>query len=141
MNSLDSIYNTRIIFVIIYLVIDSLYVFNSKDYYKKFIGRVQSKPQNFEKKGIYSAIGLSYIFLMVGWFILVSERLSKHSTVLDILRITIPYALVVYGVFNGTLFVMFDKWDVNVSLRDTLWGVTSISILSIIYVQSLKIIS
>lgn len=33
---------------------------------------------------------------------------------------------------------MFKDWDINVALRDTIWGVSSISLISIAYVYFSK---
>jgi uncharacterized membrane protein len=130
----------RLLFAVLYFVVDTTYVYSSSSYYQKYIKRVQKEPQDITKKGFYLSAGIAYIFLCVGWWIFISERLTKNSSLYDILRLTIPYSLAIYGVFNTTLYVMFKDWDMNVALRDTLWGVSSITLISIAYVYFSKTI-
>lgn len=131
------IQSLRLLIVSIYLIVDVSYVVLSKNYYEGYIKKIQNSGYA-NKSGIYVSAFAAYIFLGIGWWILVAERLSKDSSIYDILRITLPYSLVIYGVFNATLFVMFDKWDHKILLRDTLWGVSNIVIISMLYVFSLQ---
>lgn len=129
--------NLRLIIVSLYLIIDVAYVVLSKSYYEGYIKQIQNSGYA-NKPGIYVSALSAYLLLGIAWWILVAERLTKNSSLYDILRITIPYSLVIYGVFNATLFVMFDKWDYKIVLRDTLWGVSNIVIISSLYVYSLQ---
>lgn len=127
----------RLLIVSLYLLIDIAYVISSKNYYEGYIKRIQNSGYS-SKAGVYLSAVVAYLLLGFGWWILVAERLSKESSIYEILRITIPYSLVIYGVFNATLFVMFDKWDTKIVLRDTLWGVSNIVFISMLYVYSLQ---
>lgn len=127
----------RLLIVSLYLIIDIAYVISSKNYYEGYIKLIQNSGYS-SKSGVYLSAVAAYILLGFGWWILVAERLSKESSIYEILRITIPYSLVIYGVFNATLFVMFDKWDTKIVLRDTLWGVSNIVFISMLYVYSLQ---
>lgn len=127
----------RLLVVSLYLIIDVSYVLLSKSYYESYIKSIQNSGYS-SKPGIYISALSAYLLLGIGWWILVAERLTKNSSLYDILRITIPYSLVIYGVFNATLFVMFDKWDSKIVLRDTLWGVSNIVVISLLYVYSLQ---
>jgi hypothetical protein len=127
----------RLLIVSLYLIIDIAYVISSKNYYEGYIKLIQNSGYS-SKAGVYLSAVVAYLLLGFGWWILVAERLSKESSIYEILRITIPYSLVIYGVFNATLFVMFDKWDTKIVLRDTLWGVSNIVLISMLYVYSLQ---
>ncbi len=127
----------RLLIVSLYLIIDIAYVISSKNYYEGYIKLIQNSGYS-SKAGVYLSAVVAYLLLGFGWWILVAERLSKESSIYEILRITIPYSLVIYGVFNATLFVMFDKWDTKIVLRDTLWGVSNIVFISMLYVYSLQ---
>ncbi len=127
----------RLLIVSLYLLIDIAYVISSKNYYEGYIKLIQNSGYS-SKAGVYLSAVVAYLLLGFGWWILVAERLSKESSIYEILRITIPYSLVIYGVFNATLFVMFDKWDTKIVLRDTLWGVSNIVFISMLYVYSLQ---
>jgi uncharacterized membrane protein len=129
----------RLFIVSLYLIIDIAYVISSKNYYEGYIKLIQNSGYS-SKAGVYISAVVAYVLLGFGWWILVAERLSKESSIYEILRITIPYSLVIYGVFNATLFVMFDKWDTKIVLRDTLWGVSNIVFISMLYVYSLQYI-
>lgn len=127
----------RWLVVFFYLVFDFVYVFLSRNYYESHVRKIQNKGYS-TKTGVYISAGLAYVFLAVGWWILVAERLNKQTTIYELLRITLPYSLVIFGVFNTTLYVMFDAWDARIAIRDTVWGISSITLTSLLYLYLVK---
>jgi hypothetical protein len=47
--------------------------------------------------------------------------------------LAVVFALIVHGVFNGTVYAMFDGWDWPAMLRDVAWGVVWIPALTLAY--------
>lgn len=127
----------KLLFVVIYLVVDIVYVSLSRNYYGYYVKKIQGSDMKYSNANLISAI-LSYTILGFGWLIFIANKIKPSTKYLEILPFTILYGLVIYGVFNTTLFVMFDKWDIYVSIRDTMWGVSWISIVSLIYLNVLK---
>ena len=127
----------RWLVVLLYLVVDIGYVFLSRTYYESHVRKIQNKGYS-TKAGVYVSAVLAYVFLAVGWWILVAERLNKQMTIYELLRITLSYSLVIFGVFNTTLYVMFDAWDARIAIRDTVWGISSITLMSLLYLYLIK---
>lgn len=127
----------KLLFVIIYLVVDIIYVSMSRSYYGSYVKKIQGSDMKYSNANLISAI-LSYSILGLGWFIFIANKIKTTTTYLELLPFTILYGLVIYGVFNTTLFVMFDKWDIFISIRDTIWGVSWITSISFIYLTVLK---
>jgi hypothetical protein len=127
----------RWLVVFFYLVFDFVYVFLSRNYYEGHVRKIQNKGYS-TKTGVYISAILAYVFLALGWWILVAERLNKQTTIYELLRITLPYSLVIFGVFNTTLYVMFDAWDARIAIRDTVWGISSITFTSLLYLYLVK---
>ena len=91
----------------------------SRSYYGSYVKKIQGSDMKYSNANLISAI-LSYSILGLGWFIFIANKIKTTTTYLELLPFTILYGLVIYGVFNTTLFVMFDKWDIFISIRDTL---------------------
>jgi len=126
-----------IILLIVLFVVDILYISMSRGYYGSYpTGRKYRKYRN-AKTAMESPI-FSYIILGAGWFIFIANKIKPSTTYLEILPFTVLYGLIVYGVFNTTLFVLTDKWDIYVSIIDTIWGVLLITTMALIYLTVLK---
>jgi uncharacterized membrane protein len=121
----------------IYLAVDITYVVLSRGYYNEVVKKIQGAPMNIKRDSYIVAI-ISYAILTIGWIVLVANRLSAKSNWDELLPTAVMYGLAVYGVFNATLYVMFKNWDYAVSIRDTLWGVSWITVSAAIYLYLLK---
>lgn len=121
----------------IYLAVDITYVVLSRGYYNAVVKNIQGFPMEIRWDS-YVVAAISYAILTLGWIILVANRLSPTSTWYELLPTAVIYGLTVYGIFNATLYVMFKNWDYKVSIRDTLWGVSWITLSGAIYLYLLK---
>lgn len=129
--------DTKNIFLFLYLAVDILYVLSSRGYYSEVVKRIQGSPIIAKVNSLYIA-GLSYLLLGLGWWLLVATPTTSKSSYKEVLLRAVVYALAVYGVFNATLYVMFTGWDWSVALRDTLWGVSWITVVSLAYLWFLR---
>ena len=62
--------------------------------------------------------------------------IKKKNLFNQCLRIGFSFGIVVYGVYDYTCGTIFEKWDFNLALIDTIWGgilYTISSYLGIIY--------
>lgn len=127
----------KYVFVAIYILVDFLYVFLSTPFYNIAISNIQGHPMKMKEYSYLSAL-LSYTILGLGWLMIVANRISSSSSYSEIVAMAVIYGLVIYGVFNTTLYIMFSRWDTWVALRDTMWGVGWITLLSLGYLYTLK---
>jgi uncharacterized membrane protein len=127
----------KYLFVLIYVIVDIVYITLSASFYSKTVENIQGKPITL-KPSSYVSLVLAYVILGFGWMFIVANRLNEKSTYLEALFIAFIYAITVYGVFNTTLYVLFDKWDIITALRDTTWGVVCITTISLIYLIVIK---
>jgi uncharacterized membrane protein len=119
-------------FVIIYVIIDIVYITVSAPFYSKTVENIQGTPIVL-KPSSYVSLVLAYVILGIGWLFIVANRLDAKSTYRDAVFVAFMYAITVYGVFNTTLYVLFDKWDIVTALRDTTWGLVCIISLTLVY--------
>lgn len=96
---------------IVFVFIDSIYLYLIKDYFNNQIKLVQGSTIKMN----YLATLLCYIFLIFGinYFIFQPNRSIQDAFLLGIL---------IYGVFETTNMALFSKWSWLTVLIDTLWG-------------------
>lgn len=129
--------NIAYLFVAIYLAVDVLYITIAKPVYNKVVKKIQGKEMSLKKNSYLVAV-LSYIILGLGWLFFVANTISATTTFVELLQRAVMYGLVVYGVFNTTLYVMLENWDAIISIRDTVWGVGWITTISCAYLIFLR---
>lgn len=129
--------DVKFIFVLIYIIIDIAYITLSADFYSNVVKNIQGKPIILTPSS-YVSLVLAYIILAFGWMFIVANRINYKTSYTSALFIAFMYAITVYGVFNTTLYVLFEKWDIFTALRDTSWGVTCITSLTLAYTLVIK---
>ena len=97
--------------VIIFVVLDSIYLHLIKNYFTNQIRLVQGSSIKMN----YFATIICYILLVFGinYFIIKPHR-SVHDAFL--------LGLVIYGVYETTNMALFSKWSWLTVIIDTLWG-------------------
>jgi uncharacterized membrane protein len=126
----------RLLFAVLYLALDLVYVFLSKSYYENVAKSIQGKgfPPSRWLGGV-----LAYVALVVGWWFFATTLAHQFvqekgwSPFLAGAAAGALYGAVVYGVFNGTVYVMFEGYTHRVFLRDVSWGIFSASLITAIY--------
>lgn len=96
---------------IIFVLVDSIYLFLSKNYFKKQVFDVQKSQIQLR---IIPTV-LCYIALIFGiyYFILREKKSWKEAFLLGI---------VIYAVYETTNYAIFKQWKLKTVLMDTLWG-------------------
>jgi uncharacterized membrane protein len=130
----------KYIFVVLYVIIDIIYITVSAPFYSKTVQNIQGTPITMRPSS-YIALVLAYIILGLGWMFIVANSINKKTSYSKVIFIALVFALSVYGVFNTTLYVLFDNWDIITALRDTLWGCVCITTLSVVYRYAISISS
>jgi len=129
--------NYRIIFAVIYILIDLLYVYLSKGVYDNAVAAVQGGPMPTGITRIIAAVG-AWTCMAVGWYFLTTSLVDKWvSSGMSPLRAGalagFINGIVVIGTFNLTLHAMFIKYGAAIMTRDMLWGIGWVTVLTIIY--------
>ena len=114
---------------IVFLLLDIIWkglIMNSK--YLILIKEIQGQSLEFKPL----ATLLAYLFLIFGMYYFIIMRMKRYFDILNILSLSIPFGLTVYGVFEFTTACMLKKWDYFTAFNDILWGCFICSISSII---------
>jgi uncharacterized membrane protein len=100
-----------LIVAIIFIIIDSIYLYLSSNYFSNQIKIIQGSPI---KMNLLATL-LCYILLIFGinYFIIKPKRSIQDAFLLGI---------VIYGVFETTNMALFAKWSWLTVIMDTLWG-------------------
>jgi uncharacterized membrane protein len=96
---------------LVMLGLDAVYLSMIKKSYLQQIENIQSTKPIVNMVGVF----LSYSFLVFGinYFIL-----QKKASLLD----AFLFGIVIYGVYDATVYALFTKWSINLAIIDTLWG-------------------
>jgi uncharacterized membrane protein len=98
---------------IVFIMIDSVYLYFIKDFFTSQIKLIQGSPIIINS---YAMI-ICYIILIfaMNYFIIIPNR-----SILD----AFLFGLIIYGVYETTNMALFSKWSWTTVLIDTLWGGT-----------------
>jgi uncharacterized membrane protein len=96
---------------IIFVLLDSCYLYLIKNYFDKQIKSVQGSPIQIN----YIGAIITYIILIFGinYFILEKKRSVKEAMLLG---------FVIYGVYEFTNLAIIKKWNFLTTILDTAWG-------------------
>lgn len=94
----------------------------SRGMYQETIKNIQKNKLNIK---ILPAI-FTYPLIAFGIckFVL-SNDTSNEKGILGLM-----FGFVIYGIYNGTNYAIFDNWSLETSIKDTLWGTTLFGIVS-----------
>lgn len=111
--NIDLFYNFKsiILTTIIFLILDGGYLYIMRN---KFNNLVES-IQNSKLKLKITPIVFCYIFLIIIFYYFI---IYKNASSLDAFLL----GLLTYGVYETTNMAIFNKWNINYVILDTLWG-------------------
>lgn len=110
-----------------YLMMDFIWIRSNFTMYNNSVMKIQNKPIVFRMIPAVIAYGL-LVLNIVYILIPLTKKLSnvKRSLIFAL------SGLVIYGVYNATTYAIIEKYPLHVAIIDTLWGLFSHLILSII---------
>lgn len=123
-----------IITTILFMAVDAPYLYLNADMYKKKTLAISGKDYT---KRYYSAV-IVYLALALGIVVLVLPRIrntsntSLQNRIQDAVLYGGAFGLASYAIFDFTMHFMFEKWDLGVSIMDSLWGGVLCSIVTFI---------
>lgn len=134
--------NLPILFVSIYILVDIVYVSLSKGFYGNVARRISGNGfPAFTATRVLGAL-VAYGSMVAAWLFFVPIAVCHYQKTIrsNTIRpwmvgslVGAMYGFVLYGVFNGSLHVMFQNYDIPVVIRDMLWGVSWSTVLTAIY--------
>ena len=116
---------TIVAITIIILILDSIMIggiLNKS--WNNNISTIQNKPLKI--KPIYAII--TYVFVVLGAYIFVYQKISKDNWVADALKLGFLWGVITYGIFDFTNLTIFTEYSFNTAILDTLWGGTLIAL-------------
>jgi len=129
--------NLRLLFTILYILIDLIYVYTSKSVYDGAVTKIQGAPMPMGGTRILAAVG-AWVCMAVGWYFLTTALVSQFiaqgmSRMKAGALAGFINGLAVIGTFNLTSHAMYTNYGGAIMTRDMLWGIGWVTVLTIIY--------
>jgi uncharacterized membrane protein len=137
-----NIISKNIIIGLLFIALDYLWISFNIDIYNKNTIRIQGKISIIKWKQIISII-LVYILLIVSIIHIAIpftlNNISKEDNIIEKLYKSIIYGgsigLSIYGTYNLTSIIIYEKYSIEIAIVDTLWGLFLYTILTFIYLN------
>lgn len=118
---------------ILTFIVDIPYLYVNYNFFKKKTMEISGKP--YPNNRMYSAV-LVYIAIALGLIVFVVPKIDTSKTLSIRIEDSFIYGglfgLVSYSIFDFTNHVMFEGWDIYVSVMDAIWGGLLCAIVSFI---------
>lgn len=126
-----------IIIIILLFVLDIIWLSLNAKYYSKMIKSIQNKEIKINiiyALFTYLLMIASIIFINIPF---IESKITKTDSKTEIIKKSLLYSgllgLFIYGIYNGTNLATLENYDINVALKDTLWGVIIYTIVTTTY--------
>ena len=126
-----------IIIIILLFVLDIIWLSLNAKYYSKMIKSIQNKEIKINiiyALFTYLLMIASIIFINIPF---IESKIKKTDSKTEIIKKSLLYSgllgLFIYGIYNGTNLATLENYDINVALKDTLWGVIIYTIVTTTY--------
>lgn len=110
----------------LYLVMDFIWIYSNSTMYNNSVMKIQNKPIAFR---MIPAI-IAYVLLVLNIVYILIPLTKNYSNVKRALLFALS-GLVIYGVYNATTYAIIENYPLHVAIIDTLWGLISHLILSL----------
>ena len=118
-----------LIFSIILILVDSVYLTLSSTFFNKQISSIQKSPLSLKMV----STALCYLFLTIGIFYF---AIIKKLSLLE----TFFLGIFVYGVYETTNHAIFKNWQWTTVIMDTIWGGILFSLVTFLYRKTIHLI-
>jgi len=109
----------NIIPILFLLILDLFWInYYMKDKYNTLVNNIQNSSLQLN----YKYALLSYILMIIGLVIFVLPHIRKENRLNDSLKYGFIFGLVVYGIYDFTAAAVLKDWDMNLAIKDILWG-------------------
>jgi len=129
------------VFAIIYIVVDLIHLAIAKSSYERAVKNISGEGIPKGHKGGFAAGAFAVAAMAIGWLFLVvpavlymiAHGMAKWKAGLLAGAV---YGLVVYGVFNGTMYAAFRGWDMKIFIQDIVWGMSWTTVLTLAFAMT-----
>ena len=122
-----------ILFSILIVAIDSIYLSHISVPFGKMIRDIQGKPM---KMKMMPAV-IVYLAMIATWYVFIYKELKRHSFTENIIRAAL-LGLFTYSIFDFTNMALIDGYRLDLAVIDSLWGATLYGITTAIFIKGLK---
>jgi uncharacterized membrane protein len=126
-----------IIVIILLIVLDIIWLSLNAKYYSKMIKSIQNKEIKINiiyALFTYLLMIASIIFINIPF---IESKINKTDSKIEIIKKSLLYSgllgLFIYGIYNGTNLATLENYDINVALKDILWGFIIYTIVTTTY--------
>ena len=126
-----------IIVIILLVVLDIIWLSVNANQYSKMIKSIQNKEIKLNityALFTYVLMIASIIFINIPF---IESKIKKTDSKTEIIKKSLLYSgllgLFIYGIYNGTNLATLENYDINVALKDTLWGFILYTIVTTTY--------
>jgi uncharacterized membrane protein len=126
-----------IIIIILLFVLDIIWLSLNAKYYSKMIKSIQNKEIKINiiyALFTYLLMIASIIFINIPF---IESKINKTDSKIEIIKKSLLYSgllgLFIYGIYNGTNLATLENYDINVALKDILWGFIIYTIVTTTY--------
>lgn len=127
---------TQYLFVAIYLIVDIIYVTLSLPVYQNVIKTIQGHYTKRKQPFGLLAGALAYSIMGIAWLFFIPQATKYLQAQYRLQRVAagmiagFMLGLAIYGVFNFTNYAMFDNWAGTILIRDLIWGISWLTVVS-----------
>jgi uncharacterized membrane protein len=118
--------------LITFLILDSIYLTTTKNYYNNLVTKIQKSPLNLK---IMPAVG-AYSVILFSWYYFVFQNIKKQSKKKSIIDSAV-LGLCMYSLFDFTNMAIFKNWDLKTVIIDSIWGSILYTLTTFIYLISI----
>jgi len=104
-------YKYILISAVVMLLLDYIYLYLTKDSFIKMVVNIQNTTFKFNLLGAI----ISYTLLIIANYKFLYNKKSDYKDAFLL-------GIIIYGVFDGTNLALFKNYDINLGIKDTLWG-------------------
>ena len=111
--------NQIVVSILTLLILDILWImfFMGKKYQEQI-----PQIQGTELKVNGTMAIVAYTLMVLGLVMFVLPNIREEFELRDSLMYGFLFGIIVYGVYDFTNAVVFEKWNINIALIDVLWG-------------------
>jgi len=97
--------------IFVMLVLDSVYLSTTKNFFGKMIKSIQGQSVSLNYLGLFA----TYIALLASYYYFI---MARNGSVFDAFILGIS----IYGVYELTNYTILKNWNLKAVVLDTLWG-------------------
>jgi uncharacterized membrane protein len=124
-------YNIFLLSCLVFLFMDSFWIYYNYKYYNDLIFKIQKEPISF--KPIIIPLTYIFIFMSLYYCIRLIELELKKKDYIKIILISFLFGISIYGIYSYTTCIFLKNYSYTNAFIDTLWGGILYLVSSLLY--------